>query len=144
VVEFHDRPGFPSPGQPFPVEYKRGRPKRHDADRVQLCAQALCLEEMLGVPVPAGALYYGRTRRRVNVSFDCVLRDETERAAARLHQLVASGLTPLAVREPKCESCSLLELCLPGAIGPGQVAQRHLERALTHCLTVLDGPEEDW
>jgi len=129
VVEFRVVPGLQS-GRPFPVEYKRGRPKRHQADRVQLCAQALCLEEMLGTAVATGALFYGRTRRRLDVAFDERLRHLTEDTARRLHELVASGRTPTAVREPKCEHCSLLEVCLPGAMGPRHSAARYLSRAL--------------
>lgn len=110
---------------PFPVEYKRGRPKRDRADEVQLCAQALCLEEMLGTPVPAGALFYGQTRRRLDVPFDAALRVETEATAAELHALIRGGVTPRAAREPKCERCSLLDLCLPDALG-GRSAARYL------------------
>lgn len=115
---------------PFPVEYKRGQPKRHRADEVQLCAQALCLEEMLGVSIPGGALFYGKTRRRFEVAFDDALRAETERAALRLQELIRSGITPRARREPKCESCSLLHLCLPEAMSSGRSAARYLERSL--------------
>jgi CRISPR-associated exonuclease Cas4 len=114
--------------RPFPVEYKRGRPKRHQADEVQLCAQALCLEEMLGGSVPAGALFYGQTRRRLDVTFDPGLRRRTEEAAARLHELFASGRTPPPVREPKCDQCSLLDLCMPTA--PAVSARRYLDRLL--------------
>jgi len=96
-----------------PVEYKRGKPKTNDSDRVQLCAQALCLEEMLAIPIPAGALYYGQKRRRTEVLFDATLRSLTTRTAARLHALIASQQTPPARREPKCETCSLLPLCMP-------------------------------
>ncbi|HTQ80916.1 MAG TPA: CRISPR-associated protein Cas4 [Thermoanaerobaculia bacterium] len=137
LVEFHrlaaglpgvSLPGLPGTWQPFPVEFKRGRPKSHSADRVQLCAQALCLEEMLGQPVPAGALYYGQTRRRRDVPLDAALRRETEAAAERLHRLLGSGVTPPPVREPKCEACSLLPLCLPDA--PAHSARRFLARAL--------------
>lgn len=115
---------------PFPVEYKRGRPKRDRSDEVQLCAQALCLEEMMGVAVPAGALFYGTPRRRVEVAFDAPLRAATEAAALRLHELVRGGVTPRARREPKCARCSLRHLCLPEALGPGRGAVRWLERAL--------------
>src|SRR3989441_7882327 len=94
-------PGVPGHWVPFPVEYKRGKPKRDDSDRVQLCAQALCLEEMLVAPVPAGALFYGRTRRRFDVLFDARLRATTEAACARLHELFQSRRTPVLVREPK-------------------------------------------
>ncbi|HUP47807.1 MAG TPA: CRISPR-associated protein Cas4 [Thermoanaerobaculia bacterium] len=99
--------------QPFPVEYKRGTSKWIDCDRVQLCAQALCLEEMLGVQIPSGALFYGQTRRREEVQLDERLRLATEEAAARFHEIVAGGLTPMAYRAPKCKSCSLLEICMP-------------------------------
>jgi len=122
VVELHRAAdGVPVPGlaglwRPVPVESKRGRPKAHRADEVQLCAQGLCLEEMLGVEVPNGALFYGETRRRLEVAFDAGLRRLTEEAAARLHALFASGRTPLARREPKCRSCSLVEICLPDAL----------------------------
>ena len=125
---------FPEAGAPFPVEYKRGRPKKHKADEVQLCAQALCLEEMLGVPVPAGSLFYGRTRRRLDVPIDDTLRRLTEQTAGRLHALIASGRTPPAVRERKCESCSLLRVCLPGAMGPRRSATRYMAGAIADTL----------
>ncbi len=121
-------PGLPGRWKPFPVEYKRGHPKLHRADEVQLCAQALCLEEMLSVPVPAGALYYGETRHRLEVPFDPVLRRLTADSAARLHELIAAGITPGARREPKCTHCSLLEICMPDALG-GSV-RRYLDTVL--------------
>lgn len=100
-----------------PVEYKRGRPKRNDADRVQLCAQAFCLEEMHGVRIPAGALFYGQTRRRTEVVLDDRLRGVTRDAAERLREILSQNLTPPANREEKCETCSLLPVCLPTAVG---------------------------
>jgi CRISPR-associated exonuclease Cas4 len=139
VVEFHT---LKDGGvQPYPVEYKRGKPKRDDSDRVQLCAQALCLEEMLGASVPAGALFYGRTRRRLDVVFDEDLRQRTESAASRLHKLMASGTTPLARREPKCDRCSLLHVCLPNALRPRATAGRYVTSALQHSLATV--PEAD-
>lgn len=99
-----------------PVEYKRGKPKANDCDRVQLCAQAMCLEEMLGVEVPLGQLFYGCQRRRTDVAINSPLRSTTSAAAARLHAIMASGETPPAVREKKCETCSLLPVCLPDAM----------------------------
>ncbi len=108
--------------QPFPVEYKRGRPKKDDSDRVQLCAQALCLEEMLACPVPEGALYYGQKKRRTPVAFDERLRQLTEETAARLHQLLSSTITPPPQYSRRCESCSFIDTCLPRAVGKkGQV-----------------------
>ena len=85
---------------PFPVEYKRGKPKPHRADEVQLCAQAMCLEEMLGVPVPEGALFYGETRRRTRVAFDAELRALTARVAAETRAMIAAGRTPPPVLMP--------------------------------------------
>ncbi len=86
--------------KPFPVEYKRGRPKRDRCDEIQLCAQAICLEEMLSVDIPEGALFYGATHHRFDVVFDTVLRGETEHAVSRLHHLIRSRVTPPAVPSP--------------------------------------------
>lgn len=108
AVEFRGEP--PSP---FPVEYKRGKPKAHRADEVQLCAQALCLEEMFGAHVPEGALFYGTTRRRVNVAFDEDLRALTLRVATEARANIAALRTPPPVYGAACQHCSLQELCQP-------------------------------
>lgn len=113
VVEYHEDATAPSGVRPFPVEYKRGRAKPELWDRVQLCAQALCLEEMHGVEVPRGAIYYGKSHRRLDVDFDEALRMRTEQAAARMHQLLAEGRLPAPEPGPKCKGCSLLTVCLP-------------------------------
>ena len=122
VVEFH-RPDnakreltFTGDWLPFPVEYKRGRPKKQDWDKVQLCAQALCLEEMRNQSVCQGALFYGKTRRRVDVAFNDGLRRKTEETAQKLHSLIASGRTPLPVYKKRCDKCSFLDRCLPKTI----------------------------
>lgn len=135
VVEFES-------GVPLPVEYKRGKPKKDGSDRVQLCAQALCLEEMLAVSIPSGAIFYGITRRREPVEFDATLRSQTLDAIARLHELIASGITPPAIREKKCERCSLLRLCMPEILGNAAVVQTYLRRSLTAVLS-SDGPASD-
>ncbi len=117
----------------FPVEYKRGKPKLHRADEVQLCAQALCLEEMTSRPVPQGALFYAQTRRRVIVPFDADLRALTEATAADLAQVLDSGITPPPTpHKTRCRACSLLELCRPQAVARPvrQWRDRMLERAL--------------
>ena len=126
VVEFHrtDKKSW----QPFPVEYKRGKPKVDHCDKIQLCAQAMCLEEMLSVSVVSGAIFYGRTRRRLDVSFDDALRKETEEAAEQAHKLIASGKTPPPVYEKRCDSCSLIGECLPKTIGKKSLVKRYLER----------------
>jgi len=113
--------------QPFPVEYKRGRPKPDRCDAVQLCAQAMCLEEMLNVAVPRGALYYGQPRRREEVDLDKALRCETEALAARMHALFRAGVTPAAQYEKKCDRCSLYEICLPTVAGQRKDTRRYLE-----------------
>jgi CRISPR-associated exonuclease Cas4 len=132
IVEFHAN----SAGERcFPVEYKRGKPKAHDADRVQLCAQAICLEEMLGVIVSSGALFYGKTRRRLDVAFDEPLRNLTEQTIARLHELIACRVTPPAVYEKeKCERCSLINLCMPRAGSRLRKASGYLDHTLVNVL----------
>jgi CRISPR-associated exonuclease Cas4 len=99
---------------PFPVEYKRGKPKSHRADEVQLCAQAIALEEMFEVTLTEGALFYGETRRRVTVPLDADLRALTDEIAAKTRALLDGKATPSAVYEKrKCNACSLVELCQP-------------------------------
>jgi len=119
VVEFHksiDGKNF----MPFPVEYKRGKPKPNNCDKVQLCAQAMCLEEMLNLKIPRGALFYGRIRRRLDVEFNEALRKETEDTAINLHKFISEGKTPAPVVTSKCTSCSLVEICMP------KLTKRHL------------------
>jgi len=126
VVEFHrSAKDF---WQPFPVEYKRGKPKPDHCDMIQLCAQAICLEEMLSVSVPSGAIFYGRTRRRLDVSLDDALRRETEDVAERARELIISGETPPPVYEKRCENCSLMGECLPKTTGKKSSVKRYLER----------------
>jgi len=142
IVEFH--PAAPAQSSvPFPVEYKRGKPKKNRCDEVQLCAQALCLEEMLAADVPLGAIFYGRTRRRMDVVFDEGLRRLTLDTVRRLHELIDSGRTPAAVYEKKkCERCSLKSLCLPDASGPSLArASRYLARALADSLSRIEPPD---
>ncbi len=122
-------PGVQGLWQPYPVEYKRGKPKADDCGEVQLCAQALCLEEMLGVHIPAGALFYGRPRRRHEVVFGEQLRRRVESLAARLHELTAAGITPPARYEKKCRNCSLIDICVPHLAG-GRSARAFLSNAL--------------
>ena len=97
----------------YPVEFKHGSPKEGDCDRVQLCAQALCLEEMLNVGIAEASFFYHRIRRREEVSLDARLRQGTLEAIARLQRLFARGVTPPPEYLPHCRSCSMLELCFP-------------------------------
>jgi len=128
MVEFHDAEAGPIP---FPVEYKRGRPKISDCDRIQLCAQAMCLEEMLGGKIEKGAIFYGQPRRREEILISETLRAETQDTASKLHRLIKSGETPSVGYTKRCESCSLLELCLPESAGNRKSAVRYL-KAMTN------------
>lgn len=130
LVEFHRQADGETA---FPVEYKRGKAKLHRADEVQLCAQALCLEEMTDRPVPEGALFYGETKRRVVVTFDAELRQLTEETAQAFGAILASGRTPTAeYRAGRCRSCSLIEACRPKAVARSALGFRTqaLEAAL--------------
>ena len=110
AVKLPKRRGF---WRPYPVEYKRGQPKKNNCDAVQLCAQAICLEESLGCANLEGALFYGTTKRRVVVRFDAELRAETTELARRFRALVDSEVVPEPVASPRCPSCSLVDECLP-------------------------------
>ncbi len=113
--------------RPYPVEHKRGRPKAHRADEVQLCAQAFALEEMFAVTIPEGALFYGQPRRRTVVPLDAALRALTERVAADARALIASGQTPrMAYEKKRCDACSLIEICRPLVTGAARSASAWL------------------
>ena len=139
VVEFHAADagvvldGVPGLWQPFPVEYKRGKPKIDDCDRIQLCAQAICLEEMLDLSlksIETGALFYGRPRRREQVVLDSALRGKTVALAEEMHQLHAAGKTPRAeYRKKKCESCSLFNQCLPKMTSVNKDVKAYMRKA---------------
>ena len=119
VVEFRRSPnGIPLPDYeglylPFPIEYKRGTPREDTANHLQLCAQAMCLEEMLCCDIPEGAVFYGQTRRREPVVFSDSLRQEVKAALAEMHQLYQRQHTPKVRPSKSCNACSLKELCLP-------------------------------
>ena len=137
VVEFHktETDGIKLEGVsgfwvPFPVEYKRGHLRHEHSFDVQLCAYALCLEEMLNVKVTEGALFYGKTKRRLGVCFDEALRQKTEEAAKRVHELIESGITPKAEYSKKCKQCSLYELCMPKTCGKLWSARKYLLTAI--------------
>lgn len=156
VVEFHliDQNLHPTDDRPpgtvrlagrrgwwsvLPVEYKRGQPKKNDCDRVQLCAQAMCLEEMLGAEIAAGQLFYGRTRRRKDVQFDETLRRRTAEACKELRHLINSRRTPQIPAGPKCDSCSLREHCLPEQTAGSHSAKAYLRREVNRSLAAGDG-----
>lgn len=103
-------------GTPFPVEYKSGPRLARRADEVQLCAQAICLEEMFGRPVPRGALYYHGGRRRREIAFTASLRDEVERVTQEVRRLLRQPRLPTPAADRRCRHCSLVDTCLPFAI----------------------------
>lgn len=128
VVEFE---GCGAGRQVRPIEYKRGRPKAHRADEVQLCAQALCLEEMLDCAIDEGALFYGQTKRRTSVAFDQPLRDLTVQIINETRSLIACGRTPRALYEArKCDRCSLIDSCHPQALSNKQTVGDWLAAAM--------------
>lgn len=98
---------------PYPVEYKRGEPKENDADALQLCAQAMCLEEMLCCRVPEGALFYGEPHRRLKVEFNEALREKVRETAREMHEMYDRGCTPRVKPSKACNACSLKALCVP-------------------------------
>lgn len=126
AVEYH------ADGSVVIVEYKRGRPKKGLADEIQLCAQALCLEEMRGIKISEGALFYGKTKRRKTVAFTEELKSLTGETARRLHEFVLQGRTPLPVYDTsKCPRCSFLHVCLPKKLGRSMPVERYLSQMLT-------------
>jgi CRISPR-associated exonuclease Cas4 len=100
-------------GALVPVEYKKSKRRHFDNDDAQLCAQALCLEEMFHSRVERGAIFHAASKRRREVAFTAELRDFTAKSIAALHALIESGVVPIAVLKPQCEECSLFEICLP-------------------------------
>lgn len=135
LVEFRREGGVEVP---FPIEIKRGKSKLHRADEVQLCAQALCLEEMTGVAVPDGALFYAEPKRRMPVVFDADLRQLTEVTIAQLQTVFRTQQTPPpTVHKARCKSCSLLDLCRPDAAARPAAAWRH---RMIGCLLGDAGP----
>ena len=129
VVEFKADAGG---DHPVPIEYKRGRPKAHRADEVQLCAQALCLEAMFGCRVEEGALFYGQTRRRQTVAFDDELRRLTLGTIQATREMIRAGHTPtVSYLAKRCDACSLIDLCQPKLLGRGLKVQAWLHRQIT-------------
>ncbi len=121
---------------PFPVEYKHGKPDPRQADEIQLCAQALCLEEMLNVSIFKGALFYGKTRRRVDILFDDALRSKTIEIANKVHTLIREGKTPPAVYGKWCESCSLIDACRPKEFEHPVSAKKWIDKQVCNVLSL--------
>ena len=115
VVEFHGE-------IPYPVEYKHGPRREREHDDLQVCAQAICLEEMTGREVPRGAIYHHSSRRRREVVFDSTLREKVGEAVAAIRRMLEDKIIPPPVNDARCKHCSLLESCMPAVIGDQQRA----------------------
>jgi CRISPR-associated exonuclease Cas4 len=124
VVEFHK---YENKLVPFPIEYKSGKAKSDNVDKVQLCAQAMCLEEMMNIAIEKGAIFYGKTRKYLNVEFDKSLREETSFLAEEFHDLVSIKETPKPQYSKKCDNCSFKELCLPEIFSKQKSVKKYLE-----------------
>ncbi|HOP40933.1 MAG TPA: CRISPR-associated protein Cas4 [Geobacteraceae bacterium] len=127
LVEFHDE-------TPYPVEYKSGRRRRGTPEAIQLCAQAICLEEMFGVSVPKGALYWHGSRERREIDFTDAMRSKVEKVADAVSTMILNRVTPQPVNDKRCDNCSLRESCLPLT-----VADKTGNRKAAHCLFLLEG-----
>lgn len=134
VVEFHQASqgvslqGHVGLWEVVPIEYKVGKKKLEDCDTVQLCAQALCLEEMFATQVPIGYLYYGKTRRRTEIHFTDDLRNRVFDLVAEMYLLYESGCTPVAIPGSYCQSCSLVDVCVPHLAGCRQSVDAYLDK----------------
>lgn len=119
VVEFHKSSNgiklfaFDGLWQPYPIEYKKGEPKANNVDELQLCGQAMCLEEMLLCDIPSGSLFYGENRRRMQVEFTDDLRTQVKNMLTEMHELLKKGYTPKVKAQKGCNACSLKEICVP-------------------------------
>ena len=135
VVEFHRaKAGISLHGREglwtvYPVEYKRGEPKADQCDAAQLCAEAMCLEEMLKTSIPEGAFFYGETRRRTVVAFDQALRDTVTHALREMNEMYRRGYTPKCKTGKWCNACSLKEICLP-VLQKGRSVEAYIQEAL--------------
>jgi CRISPR-associated exonuclease Cas4 len=135
VVEFYEQDPikrFPSSGDKtelketfniIPVEYKSGEPKNDLSDKVQLCAQVLCLEEMLNAKIKSGAFFYGKIRRRNQIEIDEELRKQTEEIITSVHEIISRKIVPAAKYSEKCRNCSLEDVCMPKAMNEKKLRQ---------------------
>lgn len=136
VVEFHKAEhgvnlfSYEGLWKPYPIEYKKGLPKINDADELQLCAQAICLEEMLLCHIPEGSLFYGENRRRTAVIFTDDLRIKVNDMAKEMHDLWEKGYTPKVKQKKGCNACSLKEICIP-KLGKAKSVASYIENRLS-------------
>jgi CRISPR-associated exonuclease Cas4 len=132
TVKLQNRNGY---WRPYTIEYKRGEPKGDDRDAVQLCAQAIALEEMMGISIELGYIFYGQTRRRVEIDFNIELRNRVEKLSAEMHELFLEGKTPKAIKRKHCSSCSLVEQCQPNLSSNNRSIKNYLTRMVDEDVT---------
>lgn len=137
-IELTPMPEY-APGKPFrhphypggwgvrPVEFKHGKPKEDNADRLQLAAQAACIEEMYGINVPSGSIFYAKTRHREEVKLDPALREELQTVCREMHQRMAEKRAVIGTYGTRCKSCSLLDLCMP-KLGKKESVRMYIRR----------------
>ncbi len=125
VIELHKESDSSGTGYSI-VEYKRGKPKPDDRDEVQLCAQAICLEEMLSITLDYGYLFYGETKHRHRIDFNETLRDRVRVLAERMHTLFVQGETPQPIKSSKCKNCSLFDICVPKLANSKKKTEQYL------------------
>lgn len=129
---------FYSDGKIIPIEYKHGEPKEDSTDEVQLCAQVICLEEMLKCSIAEGAIYYFKIRKRIPVPITDELRTETINLSKKFHELIVSEETPKAEYTKKCESCSFIDECFPETAGRRKSVNSYIKRRLSLDLLMDD------
>lgn len=134
TIQLGNRSGW---WRPYPVEYKRGRPKADDRDAVQLCTQAMSLEEMLKIKIDKGFLFYGQTRHRVEVPIDSALRERVKGLSERMHKMLSEGKTPKAQKGKHCSLCSLTEVCQPNLTMRHKSVVNYLTRMIDQEVTDL-------
>jgi len=136
VIEFHQSadgvclPGHSGNWLPVLIEHKRGQPKDDRFDEAQLCAQAMCLEEMLSVNIQDSYLYYGQIRHRKKVELDQDLRELIIQSSSEMHQYYSKGYTPKAKYKKECKSCSLVDICIPTIVSETKSVNRYLNHFL--------------
>jgi len=122
-------PGHKGFWRPYPVEYKRGKPKKDDIDKVQLCAQAICLEEMHGISIQKCYLYYAEIHRRICIELTDDLRKKVFELSKNMHEIFAEGITPKAIKTKQCRLCSLIDICVPEISSKSKSVLDYLKKA---------------
>jgi len=114
-----------------PVEYKRGKKKSNKCDEVQLCAQAICMEEMLNTHISEGFIFYGQEKHRTKITFTSKLRQLVKNLASKMHNILETGETPKPIYLKRCKNCSLIEICMPKALSKNRDVKRYIKKNMS-------------